>query len=173
MAFCRNCGAKLDDDAKSCLNCGAAVNAGSGGSFNEKAQETIHNITDTPDMSDDFSSFEREDGKAMGILAYIGILVLLPLFLEKNNRFVRFHVNQGLMLFIIECAYSFVCIIINTVLRVLFAWSPLVVVYVAVRIVLSVLSLVFLAASVMGIINVARGKAKELPIIGKFRILKY
>lgn len=173
MAFCSNCGAKVSDGEKHCLNCGAAVNTASGSSFNEKAQKTINDIRNTKDMSDSFSPHEREDGKAMGILSYIGILVLLPLFLEKNNRFVRFHVNQGLILFIVECAYSIVCMIINAVLFSLFSWTPLAFIYIAVRIILAVLSLVFVAASILGIVDTLRGRARELPIIGKFRILKY
>jgi len=34
------------------------------------------------------------------ILSYIGILWLIPLLVEKNDKVVRFHVNQGIVLFI-------------------------------------------------------------------------
>lgn len=32
--------------------------------------------------------------------------------------------------------------------------------------------LVFLALAILGIVNAASGKAKELPVIGKYKILK-
>ena len=36
----------------------------------------------------------------------------------------------------------------------------------------SLLGIVFLVLDIIGIINAANGKAKELPVIGKYRILK-
>lgn len=36
----------------------------------------------------------------------------------------------------------------------------------------SLLGIVFLVLAIIGIINAANGKAKELPVIGKYRILK-
>ena len=36
----------------------------------------------------------------------------------------------------------------------------------------SLLGIVFLVLVIIGIINAANGKAKELPVIGKYRILK-
>jgi uncharacterized membrane protein len=44
------------------------------------------------------------EGKVWAILAYIGILCLLPLLLKKDNKFVLFHSKQGLVLFIGEAA---------------------------------------------------------------------
>ena len=38
--------------------------------------------------------------------------------------------------------------------------------------ILGIVSLVFIVPMVLGIINAANGRAKELPIIGKFRLLK-
>ncbi|MDO4733557.1 MAG: zinc ribbon domain-containing protein, partial [Bacillota bacterium] len=38
--------------------------------------------------------------------------------------------------------------------------------------IIGLVGLVFLVISVLGIINAAGGRAKELPIIGKFKILK-
>ncbi|MCI0449127.1 MAG: hypothetical protein L0Y79_04975 [Chlorobi bacterium] len=45
---------------------------------------------------------EKSDGKIMAILAYIGILVFIPMFTSKQNKFVMFHVEQGLALFIVS-----------------------------------------------------------------------
>jgi len=37
---------------------------------------------------------------------------------------------------------------------------------------LGLVNLVFLVMLVLGIVNAANGRAKELPVIGKFKILK-
>ena len=42
----------------------------------------------------------NENDKIMGILAYVGILVVVPLFAGGNSKFVKYHANQGLVLFI-------------------------------------------------------------------------
>lgn len=91
----------------------------------------------------------------MSILAYLGILVLIPIFAEKNNRFVHFHANQGLILFIASFASGVISFI------------PYL--GVIVNVVVSVAVLVF---AIMGIVNACQGEAKELPIIGDIKILK-
>ena len=50
--------------------------------------------------------------KVMAILAYFGILVLIPLFAAKESPFARFHANQGLILLIA----GFVIWLVSTVL---------------------------------------------------------
>lgn len=102
--------------------------------------------------------FDPDDAgshKLMGILAYLGILVLIPLFAAKESKFTRFHVNQGLILLI--C--SVVVIAIGKILPSLAA-----LVY--------ILDLVIFVFAIIGIVNVVKGRAKALPLIGKFTIIK-
>lgn len=40
--------------------------------------------------------------KVISILDYIGILWILGLFIEKDDPDVKFHTNQGLILFLLE-----------------------------------------------------------------------
>lgn len=42
----------------------------------------------------------KDNTKLYSILAYIGILFLVGLLADKENPVVRFHVNQGLILFL-------------------------------------------------------------------------
>ena len=42
------------------------------------------------------------EGKVYGIIAYIGILCLIPLLLKKENSFALHHGKQGLVIFIAE-----------------------------------------------------------------------
>ena len=95
----------------------------------------------------------------MGILAYCGPLVLVPILAAKESPFAKFHSNQGLVLMILHIIIIIAC----TVLAVIpiIGW-----------IIGLILPLVSFVLSVLGIINVINGRAKELPLVGKFRILK-
>lgn len=110
-----------------------------------------------------FSKKDIEDGKLMGILSYIGILCLIPYLTEKENEFVKYHAKQGLNLFLIEVICSAGLSIIGGMLWLLIG---------LVALVSSCVGLLALALSIMGIVNVCNGEAKELPIINKFKLIK-
>ena len=101
------------------------------------------------------------------MLSYLGILVLVPIFAAKDSAYARFHANQGLLLIIAAVAWSVAVNIVTGILRAIWSWLGNLV-----GGLLGIASIVFLAAVVVGIINAVGGKAKELPFIGKYRILK-
>ena len=105
-----------------------------------------------------FTKKDIEDGKLMGILAYLGILSLIPYLTEKNNKFVIYHAKLGLNLFIIEIIASV-------------ALSLLVFTIILIP-VIPLIEIGFLVLSIIGIVNVCNGEAKELPIIDKIKIIK-
>lgn len=116
--------------------------------------------------------------KAYAILAYFGILVLVPIFGAKHSKFARFHANQGLVLLITEVIYGVLQAIILAILNaalndslygLVYKVSP---VYTVFSVIFGLLWLVFAVVAIIGIVYAATGKAKELPIIGKFKILK-
>lgn len=113
-----------------------------------------------------FEQKDISDNKAYAILAYIGILVLVPILAAKDSKFARFHANQGLVLFLTEMAYA----IAYRILIFVFGFIPIIGRLMVVT--LSIPSLLFLALAIIGIINAAQGTGKELPIIGKITILK-
>ena len=121
----------------------------------EIKEEVVENETenDTQDIN---------DNKGLTILAYIGPLVFIPMFVRKNSKFARFHCNQGLILFILEAAAITLGPILNWIPKI--GWLLALPCY-AVEVACVVLS-------VLGIIAVAKGQYKELPIIGKYKILK-
>ena len=49
-----------------------------------------------------------KEGKIFAILAYLGVLCLVPLLLKKENKFAFFHAKQGLVLFIAEIALGII-----------------------------------------------------------------
>ncbi|SDM52351.1 hypothetical protein [Acetanaerobacterium elongatum] len=107
----------------------------------------------------EFDPADIEKNKAIAGIAYLGILFFLPLVICPDSKYGKFHANQGLVLLI----FGIVASIVGTIL----AFIP----YIGWLFQL-LLSLGVLALAIMGLINGFTGKAKELPIIGKIRILK-
>ncbi|MDX9872458.1 MAG: hypothetical protein RBT41_08575 [Clostridia bacterium] len=95
-----------------------------------------------------------EKNKVMGILAYI--LFLIPLLAAKESKFAMYHANQGLVLFLTVIAVNIVGSIIPII-----GWFLL----------LPLGNLAVLILAIIGIINAAKGETKQLPLIGKLKLL--
>jgi uncharacterized membrane protein len=112
--------------------------------------------------------FDDEDikqNKTMAGLAYI--LFFLPLIVCKDSRFGRFHANQGLLLLLLSVAGYIVISVLTTVLATI-TWR----LFGFISLLYSLYGLFILAVAIYGLVNGINGKAKELPIIGKYRIIK-
>jgi uncharacterized membrane protein len=137
MAYCAKCGSQLNDGDNACSNCGEPV---------FKAAEPV--------------VVNQSNDKVMGVLAYLGILSLIPYFVKDQSSFVRFHAVRGLNLFLLELIGGVGSSIVGFIipgLGSLLGW------------ICSVAGLVF---SIIGIINVANGEQKDLPIIGGIQFVK-
>lgn len=104
---------------------------------------------------------EIQDGKTMAILAYI--FFIIPLLAARDKKFAMYHTEQAIML-----------------------WIAFIVIYIAIWIltfivgqissslacIISILGIIpwlaYLVLWIMGIINAAGGKLKELPVIGPY-----
>lgn len=89
----------------------------------------------------------------MGILAYLGVLVIIPFLMAKDDPFVKFHIKQGLILAITEIAVW----VLGMSMMFWNLWP-----------ILSLVNLATLVLSIVGIVNVVQGQEKELPLIGSF-----
>lgn len=102
-------------------------------------------------------TFDREDienNKTMAGLAYL--LFFLPLLVCPNSPFGRYHANQGLLLLILGLGGSIILTLIPVI-----GW-----------ILLPFFSLGVLVLAVIGLVNGFGGKAKALPLIGKYQLIK-
>ena len=152
--FCSNCGNELGENDKVCGNCGTPV----GGSytqtgFGSPVDDVINSVKDT---TSEYNQEEIKSGMGMSILCYFGFLVLIPLFTEKSNQFVKFHVKQGLNAFIWTFIAGLCASFVSAMLPNLVG-----------GLITSALSILTLVIEIIGIVNAAQGKAKELPIINK------
>jgi uncharacterized membrane protein len=109
------------------------------------AEENKSPESGTPEMK------MPEKNTLMGILAYIGPLVIVSYITGKDDAFVKFHIKQGLVLLVIEVAMWF----LGSLLW--FIWP-----------VIGIINFAVFVLAVVGIINAAQGKEKELPLVGKF-----
>ena len=115
-----------------------------------------------------FDQNEVRQNKGMGVLSYLGILVLIPLLAgDKRSEYVKHHANQGLVLFILS---SLVDLVegewvwgLHSIIHFgggIFSW------------IFDILGLAFLVLMVMGIVAACRGERRELPLIGKIKFFK-
>lgn len=174
MAFCNKCGAQFEDGAKFCPLCGEPATPGDAPAGEPKANNAgatdyaakISELNNTADTTDEFDKNDIESNKVMAILAYLSWLVIIPLVAAPQSKFARFHANQGLVLAITEIAYGILLGILSAILTAI-SWK-----LAFVGSILSIVYLAFFILSILGIVNAVNGRAKELPIIGKFKILK-
>ena len=92
------------------------------------------------------------------ILAYLGILVLIPLFaVKKRDEFIRFHLRQGIVLFVIEI------IIWVAAAFLLFPFG-----FFAFGWLMNLIGLAILIVIVIAIIRAVQGDMWEMPIVSNF-----
>lgn len=170
MPYCRKCGKPVNESDLYCPSCGSKtepdLNQKAADAFNSFT-EKVSDINNTEDTTNSFSEQDIKDNKVLAVFAYLGILVLVPIFGAPKSPFARFHSNQGLVLLIAEIAYGIINVVVSGIaVAILGIFGALV------SAVLSILNLAFLALVITGIINVINGKAKQLPVIGGIKILK-
>lgn len=168
MSYCSKCGTEIAEGARFCPSCGTPAGA-SAAPENRQAEHPESKLSEALTTADTTAAFDARDieqNKAMGVLSYLGILVLIPLFAAKESKFARFHANQGLVLCIAAILYGVAYSILSAIVLAI-SWR----LYFVVSLI-GLVGVVFLVLAVIGIINALNGRAKELPLIGKYNILK-
>jgi len=106
--------------------------------------------------ADSNSNNHVHDDKLMAYLAYI--IFFIPLIVGMKTPFVKFHTNQGTVLFIFSFAIQFVLPFLYFI--------PLF------GLIAAILRLGIFVLWIIGLVNVSQGKMKELPVIGHISIIK-
>lgn len=166
MAFCGNCGTKVEDGKKFCPECGTVMEAKAPQQQPQPQQQAPQqaqpqvqyqqpNAKGGADYTAQFAPADIEANKMMALLSYI--IFFIPLLAAKGSKYAMFHANQGLILFLAGVVVS----IAGSIIPIL-GWF----------IILPVGCIIVAVLGIMGIINAWKGVAKDLPIIGKIRIIK-
>lgn len=149
MGICKKCGSVVRSGVVSCPSCGSVI---------EKLRKT-------DGSGGRFDSADIAQNKVTAALSYIGILVIFPLA-TKESKFARWHAGQGLVLlalsFLYSAAYSVLAGLMLSV-----SWE-----FYSIFRIVRMTGLVIPVLAAIGISNALNGRAKELPVIGKIRLLK-
>ncbi len=142
-------------------------------------KDKVKNLNNTADTTSEFDPKDVSDNKGISVLSYLGPLVFIPMFAKKDSKYARFHANQGLILFIVYVGYTVLQNILLSILRSIFPWKwdygylgGRGFIFDALSTILSPVWIPIAIIAIIGIVNAASGKAKELPLIGKFKLLK-
>ena len=102
-----------------------------------------------------FDPKDIEENKVLAAISYLGILVLIPLLMKKESKFVKEHAKQGLVLFIAE--------IVLWIVDLIFAFIPVLgtIISILIWIVLVAIAIV----SIIGLIYALQGKFWKIPLV--------
>lgn len=118
---------------------------------NTPIQTPVDNTKTPPESSGN----PAHKNTGMAVVAYL--IFFLPLLTNaKNDPFVKFHVKQGLLIFLASIILWFFQVALPWRILFMISW------------VFSILSLGLLVLMVLGIINAVNGKEEKLPVIGQF-----
>jgi hypothetical protein len=115
MAFCKNCGNQLSDDASFCTNCGTPVDNAQQAEPQQTYQQAAPQQPVQTQAMDPDAPLPGEKGLAW--LAYVlwAPAFLVPLFVKKASPYCQFHVKQGATLWAVHIAYYIVQCIIGAI----------------------------------------------------------
>ncbi|MGN0550453.1 MAG: hypothetical protein ACI4I4_01245 [Acutalibacteraceae bacterium] len=141
----------------------------------DKTKDFFKNTKDETSLHDEQ---DIQQNKILALVSYLGYFFFIPMIVKPQSRYLRFHGNQGLIFVLCSLGLSIIHGIIISILSAISVATTFTAPFVAVicAIFMVIFSLIIYVPIVIwliiGISNAVRGKAKELPLIGRFRILK-
>lgn len=131
----------------------------------EMATSTPIHTTDNVTQSEEStaSPTQNEGGNIdhnaiMGILCYLGPLVLVPYLTDRSDPFINFHIKQGLVLL----GFGIMAVILGAIFPFLLFINLILLP------VLIIFNLAIVILAIVGIVNVIKREQKPLPVIGGF-----
>jgi uncharacterized membrane protein len=97
------------------------------------------------------STFDFGQDSLIVAASYLGPLVIIPYMTNREDPYTRFHIKQGLVLFV---AYLILWVFSGFLF---FMWP-----------IIQIIHLGLFILSLIGIVNALQHKEKELPLIGQF-----
>lgn len=142
--------------------------------FNNAVDKTKNFFNNTTDESSLHDAQDVQQNKVLALVSYLGYFFFIPMIVKPQSRYLRFHGNQGLTLLLTEIILGVVHAVLCGIFGLIgLAGIPGAIIS-GIFIVLFSIAIygAILAWVILGIVNAVTGKAKELPLIGRIRILK-
>jgi len=114
-----------------------------------------------PSTSMDPDLYDIEQNKVFAVLAYIGILFLVPLLAAPRSKFARYHTNQGIVLFLAALIITCGSLILISLPIIHFIIAPI----------SALLPAAIFVFAIIGIVHAVSGEFKPLPWIGHYKLL--
>ena len=191
--FCGKCGTTLDDSIMFCTSCGTEVTAPPAAvpqtppiappdqPVQMPYQQAPPPYQQAPPPYQQGAPYQQgpqvpqsdeQQNKWSAMAAYL--LFCVPLFTAPNSRFGRFHANQGLILNILMVLVGALHGIFSAVLKqtVTNYWYIYQRTHPIVHVIFGILWLGTVGLMALGMMNASKGTYKQLPVIGKFTLLK-
>ncbi|MBE6659529.1 MAG: zinc ribbon domain-containing protein [Ruminococcaceae bacterium] len=173
MAFCNQCGNKVEDGSRFCTSCGAPIDRdavrAAATAQGQRQSSTNRHVERLITYSDTTAKYKAEDidaNRYVSILAYLHVLVVVPLFAMKESPFTQYHARVGLNLLVLHLAAE----IAGSMLHSLIGWIP--VIGAIVGVIFGLLNAALWGVSIFGIVSAAKGKARELTVLEPFKLFK-
>lgn len=104
-----------------------------------------------------FTKDEIKKGRLLSLVSYLWIISLI-VFLTTDNKYAKYHSKQSVRLSIIFTIPILVVYLINKIISPLWRITDLL---------LPILIIIYISYILMGMYDVIRGRAKELPLLNK------
>lgn len=178
MPYCSNCRTYIPDGTDTCPNCGTKDTRYSKPTDpptpnNQSTQvqppkkidlsKIVKAIIKTEDKTDEYDVNDINANKNSAILAYLGILCIIPFIKSRKSKFLLFHCCQGLTNSLFSILYWVIAYYISTLPAML---SSLINLFYIMLIPL------FAICTIVGIVNAINGRAKTLPVFGRIDLMK-
>lgn len=128
----------------------------------------------TKDETSCYNKADIEENCHFALISYLMYFFFVPMIVKPYSGYLRFHGNQGLNLALFATGFEIINLIINFIISAVCTVDGILSgVGVALTVIVTTLiNLTILLWIAIGIANAVKGKARELPVIGRFRILK-
>lgn len=123
----------------------------------------------TKDITDEFDNDDIEENCIMAIISYIPFLFFVPMIIKPRSGYLRFHGTQGLTMFLASLCLEFFNMLLNAIISSVFVNMVGSILTILITVAINMYILLMIS---IGIANSVKGIARELPIIGKYKLLK-
>lgn len=126
-------------------------------------------LFDTKSSTKLFKQKDIDENCNLSLISYIPFLFFVPMIVKPCSGYTRYHGIQGLTLFIVSVVLEFFDILLSAIFTCALNDMPAIILTIIVTVVINLSILLFIST---GIANAVKGEARELPLIGKYKLLK-
>lgn len=122
----------------------------------------------TKDETSCFKQSDIESNSTLAVLSYIPFMFFIPMIIKPTSGYLRYHGIQGLTMFLTFAGLEFVDVLLCAIANAAVPGVAGSYISIAVTLIANLCVLLLIA---IGIANAVKGYARELPIIGRIRLL--